>query len=388
MTITKATETKINELVDVLTDTTNIPAGFYTESFSITSTSFIAWETNKEGFSLFQLLNDSSQTAECFLYIAEHDIYYFSVWIPALHGYMLTGPYHTTDDSPGKELLQLDVNVSRSTGDISVISKHHHVITISNSLIRHYFYYYPGFLREYDWMTADIFQAEVENVEYPYEQERKFLEYFKSADPESYTMLQVMEEDSSITFGSTDSIRHSKNKLIVLETILVRAMIESGVAASEALRISNGFLFTIEKTSNLTDLHELQRKIFDAFYFLIHQHCNTHHSPFVQKIRDFIQRHLREPLDVRAVADYMNISKGHLSTQFKKECGVTLKHYILERKIEEAKRLILFTEHTLSGIAALLCFNDQTYFTKAFKRITGQTPLQYQKKSYSGRRKN
>ncbi|WP_226799835.1 helix-turn-helix domain-containing protein [Bacillus thuringiensis] len=46
-------------------------------------------------------------------------------------------------------------------------------------------------------------------------------------------------------------------------------------------------------------------------------------------------------------------------------------------KIEEAKKLLTLTNHSLLDISTLLNFNNQSYFTKVFKEYTGITPKQY-----------
>ncbi|MDQ0233070.1 YesN/AraC family two-component response regulator [Metabacillus malikii] len=62
---------------------------------------------------------------------------------------------------------------------------------------------------------------------------------------------------------------------------------------------------------------------------------------------------------------------------FKKEVGISVTEYIQRTKIEEAKKLISFSDYSLSKIHTLLNFTDQSYFTKVFKKYTGYTPKQY-----------
>ncbi|MEM5593918.1 helix-turn-helix transcriptional regulator [Niallia circulans] len=59
--------------------------------------------------------------------------------------------------------------------------------------------------------------------------------------------------------------------------------------------------------------------------------------------------------------------------------GIPISEYIQQMKIEEAKKLMTFAEHSLSDIHALLNFTDQSYFTKVFKKYTGITPKQFRK---------
>lgn len=52
----------------------------------------------------------------------------------------------------------------------------------------------------------------------------------------------------------------------------------------------------------------------------------------------------------------------------------TIGEFILREKVEEAKRLLMVSKHSLLDISVLLHFNDQSHFTKVFKQFVGLTP--------------
>ncbi|MBP3972979.1 helix-turn-helix transcriptional regulator, partial [Bacillus sp. WL1] len=62
--------------------------------------------------------------------------------------------------------------------------------------------------------------------------------------------------------------------------------------------------------------------------------------------------------------------------QFVKESGIR-KEFLHG---EEAKKLLTLTTYTLVDICTWLNFNDQSYFTKVFKKFTNMTPRQYREK--------
>jgi len=55
---------------------------------------------------------------------------------------------------------------------------------------------------------------------------------------------------------------------------------------------------------------------------------------------------------------------------------------IRNRVILEAKRLLVLNDYSISQIAYMLNFNDNSYFTKFFKKIEGVTPEEFRKKHY------
>lgn len=57
--------------------------------------------------------------------------------------------------------------------------------------------------------------------------------------------------------------------------------------------------------------------------------------------------------------------------------GQSTKQFIQNRRIEEAKRLLRYTDLSVTDIAEHLNYDTATYFVRAFSRQTGTTPLQF-----------
>ena len=100
-------------------------------------------------------------------------------------------------------------------------------------------------------------------------------------------------------------------------------------------------------------------------------------SKLLMQVTNYVQHNLSKPIDVETLAKSMFISRTHLATKFKQETGMTLTDFILGEKIEEAKRLLRYSDKPLSLIADYLGFSSQSHFTKAFKKHTGTTPREY-----------
>ena len=60
---------------------------------------------------------------------------------------------------------------------------------------------------------------------------------------------------------------------------------------------------------------------------------------------------------------------------------MTLTDFILGEKIEEAKRLLRYSDKSLTLIADYLGFSSQSHFTRIFKKYRGQTPREYRENS-------
>ncbi|WP_077920099.1 AraC family transcriptional regulator [Spirosoma sp. 209] len=81
--------------------------------------------------------------------------------------------------------------------------------------------------------------------------------------------------------------------------------------------------------------------------------------------------------EVAQYASMLHLSAGHLSEIVKRQSGKPAIKHIHERLVLEARRLLFHTQHSLKEIAFSLGFAEASYFTRFFKRETGQTPADY-----------
>ncbi|MGN0972098.1 MAG: helix-turn-helix domain-containing protein, partial [Aristaeellaceae bacterium] len=63
--------------------------------------------------------------------------------------------------------------------------------------------------------------------------------------------------------------------------------------------------------------------------------------------------------------------------RFRKESGETLTDFILKEKTEEAKRLLRYSDKSLSAIGAYLGFSSPGHFTQVFRKYARLTPTEY-----------
>jgi AraC-like DNA-binding protein len=82
---------------------------------------------------------------------------------------------------------------------------------------------------------------------------------------------------------------------------------------------------------------------------------------------------------VKYLADAVHLSASYLSDLLKKETGRNAQDHIHYFLIEEAKNILLNTDHTVSEVAYSLGFEYPQYFSKLFKQKTGQSPVEYRK---------
>lgn len=100
----------------------------------------------------------------------------------------------------------------------------------------------------------------------------------------------------------------------------------------------------------------------------------------ILSIRSYLDEHFADDIDLDMLSRRFFISKFHLSREFKKITGITLGNYLNGRRINEAKRLLRFTQEPIGAIAAACGIPDVNYFTKVFSKYEAMTPSAYRKK--------
>lgn len=143
----------------------------------------------------------------------------------------------------------------------------------------------------------------------------------------------------------------------------------------------------IEKTNNCSD--EIVRSLLDLILLTCDQlypaHLRSLHSTkghiLVKKFLYLIEENYQNNLRVNDYANMLAITPNHLTQLVKQVTRKTSIELMQEKLIVEVKRLLIHTNMTITEIAELMNFPDQSYFSKYFKKISGCSPIQYRKKS-------
>lgn len=94
---------------------------------------------------------------------------------------------------------------------------------------------------------------------------------------------------------------------------------------------------------------------------------------YITGTMQYIESHLDRPLRLAVLANQFHISENYLSAQFKHHTGLTLRAYLLDRKINSAK-LLLQEGATVTEACYRSGFNDYANFIRSFKKHIGVSP--------------
>ena len=97
----------------------------------------------------------------------------------------------------------------------------------------------------------------------------------------------------------------------------------------------------------------------------------------MRRVRDLIEDRLADDLSLEAIAGEVGVSSRSLSRACLRQWGTTVHQYVLSRRVERAKNLLLSTDLTVTSIALDTGFSSQSHLATAFRRVTGLTPKSY-----------
>lgn len=104
-------------------------------------------------------------------------------------------------------------------------------------------------------------------------------------------------------------------------------------------------------------------------------------ADMVENIMTYLRENYAKPIDFSAIANEHAVSGSYLTKIFREHAGTTPTKFLTEYRILVAKRLLSTTELSVKEIAPLVGYPDPFYFSKAFKNVTGMSPLQYRETS-------
>jgi len=101
----------------------------------------------------------------------------------------------------------------------------------------------------------------------------------------------------------------------------------------------------------------------------------------VGQVKEYIRIHLGEEINRGTVARQVYLNPDYLARIFKKETGKSIGAYLMEKRLHEAKKLLVQSSIHINEIAQRVGYDNFSYFSQIFKEKTGMTPGEYRKQN-------
>lgn len=223
-----------------------------------------------------------------------------------------------------------------------------------------------------------------ESAKNSYNFELLLFSYIEHGQPQNLEELYSSAPSLAEGKMAADSLRQKKNAGICCAAIASRAAIAGGMDSKSAFQMSDLY---IQKFELIRDIYSAEKLIWEMMIdYAVRvqqiQYNTTNNSALFQVCANYISQNIYNPIRTEDLAKETGYTRTYLCNQFKKQTGITLTQYILQEKIIETKRMLQFTDKSLSEIATQFSFSSQSHFQSVFKKMTGETPLAFRQRMY------
>ena len=176
--------------------------------------------------------------------------------------------------------------------------------------------------------------------------------------------------------GSRDYTRqvmdHLRRELIHAFAACIR---DNGIPESEIF--SDSRIHTLEQQAvcSTEDMCRYALALFEKVAARLKELMDS--DDIISRVEAYIRDHFRENINREDVAAIAYITPNYLSKRFRIKKGMNLREFINQIRIEEAKRLLLTTNLSVSEVAGLSGYENISYFSTVFRKYTGMSPIDW-----------
>lgn len=178
----------------------------------------------------------------------------------------------------------------------------------------------------------------------------------------------------SIFFMSNGEMKMIKARITELLVILSRAAIEGGASAEEMVLLNTKCMNEMQNISSVENLSEWLIGVMADYVEGTLKLSDPRHKELIVKVRSFVKKNYMIKLSLNDISNYVGFSVSYISRVFKEETGENISTYINRIRVDNSKVILLDESIPLVEVAYLVGFDDQSYYSKVFKKITGVTP--------------
>ncbi|WP_291649459.1 AraC family transcriptional regulator [Clostridium sp.] len=216
-----------------------------------------------------------------------------------------------------------------------------------------------------------------------YQFELKYIEYVKSGKKDKIDWLFKKLSETYKVNLSDNPLQNYNLKFSAIVALLTRISISEGVSLDTAFSLSDSLIQGLKNIPDAPKCIDYTKYATYEFMDVIKNNRNVRtYSLSIKQIISYIDTHIYDKITLNDLSQTTGKSISYISFKFKKEVNKSISNYILNKKIEEAQQLLLFTDYSYKEISYLLNFTSQSHFIDRFKRIIGQTPKEFKESHF------
>ena len=211
---------------------------------------------------------------------------------------------------------------------------------------------------------------------YPLEKEDELLDAMASGDIKAAKGL-LNQLLGYIFFYSGFKFDVIRSRVLELIVLLSRAAVKGGADAELIFGLNYEYLKEVDTFTTIEDLAYWLSGIMNRFTDYVFNFVGVKHVDIIYKATNYIKNNYMEKITLEDVANYVYLSPSYFSKVFKEDVKCNFNSYLNNIRIDQSKKFLLNENINLADISNMVGYEDQSYYSKVFKKVTGMSPLKF-----------
>ncbi len=230
-------------------------------------------------------------------------------------------------------------------------------------------------------VTEEVRQMEVFQKNHTYQEEERLYRCIREGNV-AYLEQHVDDIELPHPILLEDVKKNEEYMAVTGISLAARAAVEGGISSKEAFLYNDLYLKKIAACRNIQEIHRINGECYLQFASLVRdrKRKETSLNRHVEECKKAIVARRFEQITIDELAKEVGISREYLQKLFKQHEGISITAYMIDKKLEAACNMLIFSDRKISEIADYLHFGSVSHFSLVFKRKKGQSPKEYRSK--------
>ena len=230
-------------------------------------------------------------------------------------------------------------------------------------------------------VAEEVRQMEVFQKNHTYQEEERLYRCIREGNV-AYLEQHVDDIELPHPILLEDVKKNEEYMAVTGISLAARAAVEGGISSKEAFLYNDLYLKRIAACRNIQEIHRINGECYLQFACLVRdrKRQETSLNRHVEECKKAIVARRFEQITIDELAKEVGISKEYLQKLFKQHEGISITAYMIDKKLEAACNMLIFSDRKISEIADYLHFGSVSHFSLVFKRKKGQSPKEYRSK--------
>ncbi|MCL2351457.1 MAG: response regulator [Firmicutes bacterium] len=170
---------------------------------------------------------------------------------------------------------------------------------------------------------------------------------------------------------------YARSLSYTVATVVQLLLMERGTSLDGVFGNNVNVFEKIMKFETILDIRQWMKNVLTYVQSALFQSENNRYKSIAADIRRIIREKYSSSMSVEEMIKDLYLSPGHANYIFKQQTGKSIFSYLIEVRIEEAKRLLSDPYCKVYEVAEKVGYTNRSYFISVFKEYTGFTPKQY-----------